>query len=105
MDLENLRKQIDSIDQEILDRLNRRVELARQIGHIKHEEGEDIYVPSREEEVFGRLRGQNSGPLPDKAVRSIYREIISAAIELEKPCTGPILKRIFNYATQGGPKQ
>lgn len=85
MDLESLRNEIDSIDREIIDRLNERVRLASEIGQVKLQQGQAIYVPSREEEVFTKLGNQNGGPLPDKAIRSIYREIISAAIALEKP--------------------
>lgn len=83
--LKALRRQIDTIDEQILAHLNERVKLASKIGHVKLESGAAIYVPSREEEVFGRLHAQNNGPLPEKAVRAIYREIISAAIALEKP--------------------
>lgn len=86
MDLDSLRKEIDLIDREIIDRLNQRVRLAGQIGHVKLKEGKAIYVPSREEEVFGKLcEHSGDGPLPDSAIRAIYREIISAAISLEKP--------------------
>jgi chorismate mutase/prephenate dehydratase len=84
-DLKKLRGEIDAIDGEIVKRLNERVRLACEIGRIKLECGKEIYVPSREEEVFDRLVSQSDGPLPDKALRKIYREIISAAIALEKP--------------------
>jgi len=85
MDLDSLRKEIDSIDTEIIDRLNARVRLASEIGHIKLKEGKAIYVPSREEQVFGKLTARSAGPLTDKAIRAIYREVISAAIALEQP--------------------
>jgi chorismate mutase/prephenate dehydratase len=84
MDLDALRKEIDAIDQELLEYLNRRVQLAQKVGRYKLERGMEVYVPSREEEVFGKLTASNKGPLPDKAVRHIYREIISAAIALEQ---------------------
>ena len=85
MNLEDLRCQIDAIDGEILKRINRRAALALQIGQIKKQNGKEIYVPSREKEVFRKLLKINTGPLDEKAVRAIYREIISASIALEKP--------------------
>lgn len=85
IDLNALRREIDAVDQELLERLNRRVELAQKVGHYKLERGLEVYVPSREEEVFGKLTANNKGPLPAPSLRSIYREIISAAISLEKP--------------------
>ncbi|KAF0094384.1 MAG: chorismate mutase / prephenate dehydratase [Puniceicoccaceae bacterium 5H] len=85
MDLEDLRRQIDDIDREIVERLDERVRLASEIGHIKNQSGAPIYVPSRQEEVFRRVAGHNRGHLTDDAIRAIYSEIISAAIALEKP--------------------
>ena len=84
-DLKKLRDQIDGIDRDIVERLNERVRLACEIGKIKLSEGKEIYVPSREEEVFDKLVASSKGPLPDNALRKIYREVISAAIALEKP--------------------
>ena len=86
MSLEDLRTQIDAIDREIIERLNQRVLLASKIGKIKTELGADAYVPVREEEVFRKLELiQTEGHLDSRAIRSIYREIISASIALEKP--------------------
>jgi chorismate mutase/prephenate dehydratase len=104
MDLDSIRKEIDAIDQELLERLNRRVELAQKVGHIKLEKGMEIYVPSREEEVFGRLTASNQGPLTETAVRSIYREIISAAIALEKPIRVSYLGPEATYTHQAALK-
>ncbi len=85
MDLEKLRREIDAIDLEIIDRLNARVKLACEIGRVKEQNGQDIYVPAREEEVFAKLAAINEGPLNEKAIRAIYREVISAATALQKP--------------------
>ena len=85
MTLEELREQIDLIDREIVERLNKRVSLAAEIGHIKAGLGADMYVPVREEEVFRKLEKIAGGGLLDSpAIRGIYREIISASIALEK---------------------
>lgn len=87
MDLNQLRAQIDQIDGEIVERLNRRTELASEIGRIKREQGGEIYVPKREEEVFAKITALSRGPLGAPALRAIYREVISAAIALEKTTT------------------
>lgn len=84
-ELSRLRDSIDDVDREIIQKLNDRVRLAQQVGHIKLQKGLEVYVPSREEEVFGKLTQQSEGPLSGRAIRAIYREIISAAIALEKP--------------------
>lgn len=84
MDLNSLREKIDACDQQVIKLLNERVQYALEIGRIKLENGADIFVPSREEEVFQRLTQMSDGPLNEKAIRAIYRQIISAAIALEQ---------------------
>jgi chorismate mutase / prephenate dehydratase len=84
MNLTELRTQIDSIDKQVLELLNDRVRLAAEIGRVKRSKGDEIYVAKREEEVLQRLAKHNKGPLDEKAIRAIYREIMSAAIALEK---------------------
>ena len=83
MDLDNLRKKIDSLDSEIIRLLNERIEIVQQIGNAKKESGAEIYVPSRERAVFEKIKGLNKGPLPEESAHAIYREIMSAALALE----------------------
>jgi len=104
MDIETLRKQIDAIDREIIERLNARVKLAGEIGRIKVESGQEIYVPSREEEVFSKLVSINQGPLDEAAIRAIYRQIISAAIALEKKLAVAYLGPEATYTHQAAQK-
>jgi chorismate mutase / prephenate dehydratase len=103
-DVKKLRDSIDSIDSEIVERLNERVRLACEIGKIKLSQGKEIYVPSREEEVFDKLSASSKGPLPDKALRKIYREVISAAIALEKPMAVAYLGPEGTYTHQAAMK-
>lgn len=87
MDLEELRSKIDSLDSKIVDLLNERVKLAIEIGRVKEKAGKDVYDPSREAELLSKMDSKNKGPLGNDAIRSIYREVISAALALEKPIT------------------
>ncbi len=83
-ELDKHRHNIDDIDQKILELLNKRAKEAMSIGEIKKAAGEPLYVPSREKKIFERLTGMNSGPFPNDALRSVYREIISASLSLEE---------------------
>jgi chorismate mutase/prephenate dehydratase len=78
------REAIDKIDRDLLRLLNERVQHAAKIGSLKHAAGSDYFDPAREAEVLERIQSLNTGPIPNQAVRSIYREIISASIGLEK---------------------
>lgn len=83
--LEDLRKQIDALDLEILGLLNRRAELVIEVGHVKSKEQKEFYVPDREREIFKRLTENNNGPFPNNALKNVFREIMSASLSLEKP--------------------
>lgn len=85
MILDDLRKRIDAIDEQILRLLNQRAALVQEIGQLKLREGLDFHAPQREEEILDRLTEQNPGPFPETAVRSVYREVISACRALEHP--------------------
>ena len=84
MDKDSIRKEIDSIDTKILDLLTARIACAKEIGKMKSEKGEEIYVPSREILVFKNLLTKNAGRIEESALRAIYREVISASISAEK---------------------
>ena len=83
-ELEQLRSKIDEIDRDVTRLLNERVRTAAEIGKIKDEKGMEPYDPAREEEVFGKLEDLNEGPLEAASLRTIYREVVSASIALQK---------------------
>ena len=82
---EAIRQEIDALDQELLTLLNRRQTLAQNIGRIKNREGKGTLDFQREEEVLAHLMHLNPGPLSPAALRNIFREIISAAREVQIP--------------------
>lgn len=83
--LDALRKKIDQVDEKLLELLNERATLAQTIGRTKSLDKQDVFVPSREKEIFRRISALNRGPLPEKSIHSIYREILSASRSLEAP--------------------
>ena len=81
-ELGKLRESIDRIDGEVLHLLSERAKLAQRVGEIKHG---NIYRPEREAQVLRRIAATNPGPLPEAAVRTIFREVMSACLALEQP--------------------
>ena len=81
------RKAIDALDAKLVALLNERTKHVLGIGEIKRKAGEEIYVPSRERQVFQRILKKNTGPITDASLRAIYREIMSSALALEKSMT------------------
>lgn len=84
MDKNQIRGKIDSIDAQIIDLLAERISCAKEIGAMKSQNGEEVYVPSREILVFKNLAEKNCGRIPENSLKAIYREIISASISAEK---------------------
>lgn len=84
MTLDDIRGRIDSIDEQVLELLNERARCAVEIGAIKRTTQSAFYVPEREKAVMERLREKNAGPLPEEAIRAIYREVMSSIRALEK---------------------
>ncbi len=92
--VEKLRKDIDKIDNEILNLLNKRSHIVLDIAHIKRNEKAKFYSPERERQILERLTALNQGPFPNETLKVIYREILSASLSLEEPlrvsCLGPL---------------
>ena len=87
MPLDDIRKKIDHLDQQLLDLLSDRADLVHEVGVIKKTEGLQIYAPEREDALLKRLAKMNKGRLPDGSIVAIYREIMSAALALEDNLT------------------
>jgi chorismate mutase / prephenate dehydratase len=84
-DLSHIREEIDGIDRQVVDLLNRRASLAQEVGRLKGRDGKPFFTPERERAIFEQLAAMNSGPLLNRQLQSIYREVISAARALEQP--------------------
>lgn len=85
MSLEENRIKIDAIDTDIIRLLNERADIVHEIGVIKKANGLEIYAPEREEKLLRSLVAKGEGGrMPEKSIRAIYREIMSAALALEE---------------------
>ena len=83
MSLETYRHKIDKIDEQLVEGLNQRASLARQIGWEKQSQGLPLLNTAREDKVLAQIRAKNPGPLTNRALSGIYREIISACREVQ----------------------
>src|SRR5215470_12041651 len=84
MNIPEHRKSIDKLDAQIVRLLNERTRHVLAIGEIKLKAGEEIYAPHRERAVLNRIGRLNQGPITNNSLASIYREIMSSALSLEK---------------------
>ena len=85
MSLDKLRNQINELDHQLVKLLNERARVVVQIGKLKNKADKPIYAPDREKEVFAGIVEANEGPLPDKCLVAIWRELMSGSFFLERP--------------------
>jgi chorismate mutase-like protein len=87
--IQDWRAQIDVIDSELLRLLNRRAQLALEIGALKRRDASPLCDPTRERQILIKARSANSGPLDDEAVAKIFRCIIDESRRVEEVTTQP----------------
>ncbi len=83
--LQDIRVDIDAIDEQLVAILSKRVELAQEVGRVKGKDNRPYFTPERERQIYDKLERINPGPLQNRQLAAIFREIISAARAAEKP--------------------
>lgn len=86
-------RQLDKLDREILDLVNKRGELT-----AKRDETVDAHPVSTDVDTIDRIVAQNNGPLNDEAVRAILREVISGSHAVARPTRAAYLGPEFTYS-------
>ncbi len=85
MTLDELRQRIDDLDHQLVQMINERAKVVVEVGELKSKTDKPIYAPAREKEVFARIVQANEGPLPDRTLKAIWRELMSGSFFLERP--------------------
>ena len=84
MDIDQIRQEIDRLDNELLRIFNERAALALRIGEIKKQRDLPVYDPDREKRIFERMRAANPGPLEDNAIVRLFERVIDESRRLER---------------------
>jgi chorismate mutase-like protein len=83
--LDDLRNDIDRVDEVLVRLLNERARVACEIGRLKKELGIEVYQPEREKQVLAHVRGiAAEGPLGADAIARLFERIIDEARRLER---------------------
>jgi chorismate mutase / prephenate dehydratase len=96
--LAGLRADIDRIDRQLVLLMNDRAKLAHKIGKVKAVNGQQAYDPARECEVLACVAEQNPGPLSNKCLQAVFREVISGSRALEKTLRVAHLGPAYTYS-------
>ena len=80
----DLRRRIDQIDDQLMKLLNSRSACAVEIGRIKRHIAMPVYQPEREKWILDRVERNNPGPLDSGAVRRVFERVIDESRRLER---------------------
>lgn len=86
--LKELRDTLDSIDNEILALVNKRMQTVQKVGKLKAKSGGAIYRPEREKAIINRLEdlsNNQDGLLNKSAIEALFLEIFAISRNLELP--------------------
>jgi len=88
--LAQLRKKIDSLDEQLQTLLNSRAKLAQEVAAVKNNSSKssssntNFYRAEREAQVLEKVKSRNQGPLSDEEIARLFREVMSACLALEQ---------------------
>lgn len=82
--LEELRSQLDSVNNQLLELLSERARIAQEIGQEKQKQGVPDFDPVREKKMLDTLIEQNKGPFDNETVRHLFKQIFQASLKLQQ---------------------
>ncbi|MDR2579991.1 MAG: chorismate mutase [Fibromonadaceae bacterium] len=82
-EIEALRKNIDSIEGQLISLLNERARQVLEIGRIKKKQGLPIVDSKRENLILNRVVQKNPGPVSNDFLIDIFKKIIEESVRLE----------------------
>lgn len=83
INLQDLRQEIDAVDNQLLQLLNQRATLVCKVGELKKTHNVPVVHTDREQSMLARLCRQNSGPLPDEMLTELFQQIIDTMKRLQ----------------------
>lgn len=84
MEINEIRKRIDLLDDVLLRIFNERARLALEIGHAKKGLNLPFFDPAREKRIFKRMKDDNPGPLDDEAIVRMFERVVDESRRLER---------------------
>lgn len=81
---DSLRKQLDDLNLQLLQLINRRAEIVQEIGEIKKKHGMQKFDPIRERDMLANLIKSNKGPFSDRTISHLFKQIFQASLDLQQ---------------------
>lgn len=91
-------KELQRLDRDLLKLLSDRARASQKLAKLRQSDGGPLYNLTDEQTLLGELLTQNKGPLDERAVRSIFREVLGAVRTLVKPVRVSYLGPKYSYS-------
>jgi chorismate mutase/prephenate dehydratase len=92
------RRKVESLDRELVKLINERTRLAELLYRARLTSGESLHNGYEDQESLTKLLEQSKGPLPERAVRSLFHELMSTARSLVKTTRAAYLGPKYSYS-------
>ena len=83
MDLSQLRQQIDTIDRQIVDLYEKRMDVSRQVAEYKIETGKKVFDKQREQEKIAGVKALTHNDFNSHGVEELFEQIMSMSRKLQ----------------------
>ncbi|MCH5374503.1 MAG: chorismate mutase, partial [Planctomycetes bacterium] len=93
-----LKRSLDKTERELLRLLSEHARLSERLARRRHEEGGLLYDAEAEQQRLQQFVQANRGPLGERCVRAVYRELISGSRSLLKPLRVAYLGPTYSYS-------
>ena len=96
--LTSVQREIQRLDRDLVKVLSDRARASQRLAKIRQNNGAPLYDLTDEQQTLADLLTQNKGPLDERAVRSIFRELHGAVRTLVKPVRVAYLGPRYSYS-------
>ncbi len=93
-----LRRKVDKLSRDLVKQLNEHAKLSEKMSRMRHAEGEPIYDVEVEQQTLRQVAGATRGPLSERCIRAIFRELLSGTRSLLKPLRVAYLGPTYSYS-------
>lgn len=83
VELDVLRGRLDGINGQLLELISERAKIVQEIGAVKEKQGVPKFDPEREKQMLDKLVASNAGPFTNGTIRSLFKQIFSASLDLQ----------------------
>lgn len=81
--LEELREQLDEIDEQMVSLYQRRMDICKEVGEYKVTTGRKVFDKVREREKLAAVSGKVEDPFYKKGIRELYEQLMSMSRKLQ----------------------